>query len=38
MRLGDFFALPALIMFVLGVFLSMWVKSLVTAARSKVSG
>jgi len=37
MRLGDFLALPALIMFVLGVILSTWVMSLVAGARSKVS-
>lgn len=38
MSLRDFFALPALIMFVLGVFLAGWVTSLVSQARSRVSG
>ena len=36
MRAGDFFTLPAIIMFVLGVILSTWVMSLVGSARSKV--
>lgn len=36
MRVGDFFTLPALIAFVLGVILSTWVMSLVHGARSKV--
>jgi hypothetical protein len=34
----DFFAIPALIMFVLGVLLSGWVMSLFGGAKSKVSG
>lgn len=36
MQIRDFFSLPALIMFVLGVILSTWVMSLVGSARSKV--
>lgn len=38
MSLSDFFRLPALLMFVLGVFLSGWVMSLTTRARNKVAG
>lgn len=37
MSLRDFFTLPALVMFVLGVLMSMWVKSLLGQARSKVA-
>lgn len=38
MSLRDFFRLPALLMFVLGVILSGWVMSLVGGAKSKVAG
>lgn len=38
MSLRDFFSLPALVMFVLGVFLSGWVMSLTKSARGKVAG
>ncbi len=36
--MGAFFTIQALIMFALGVMLSMWVKGLVGQAKSKVSG
>jgi hypothetical protein len=36
--LRDLFSLPALIAFVLGVFLSGWVMSLTKGAKSKVAG
>ena len=36
--MGAFFTIQALIMFALGVVLSMWVKGLVGQARSKVAG
>ena len=38
MSLRDFFTLPALLMFILGVLLSGWVMSSVGSARKKVSG
>lgn len=38
MSLRDFFTLPALIMFVLGVLLSGWVMSATRSARGKVAG
>jgi hypothetical protein len=37
-RLADFFTLPALLMFVLGVLLSGWVMSATRTARGKVAG
>jgi hypothetical protein len=36
--MGEFFTIQALIMFALGVFLSMWVKGLIGTAKSKVAG
>lgn len=36
--MAAFFTLPALIMFALGVILSMWVKGLIGQAKTKVAG
>ena len=37
-QVGAFFTIQALIMFALGVVLSMWVKGLIGQAKTKVSG
>ena len=38
MSLRDFFTLPALLMFIIGVLVSGWVMSAASTARGKVAG